>query len=127
MTPYIFASDVIHKYEQKFGLPRRWPSLEHKTRGSNGSHLLKAISLQSLYGAAFQYADKVFHGGAYTGSEEMTSGPESIGMYFNAVWEGAAPMVFVLYVPPGYASLEAIKIPNVEETENPGKDLHRPL
>ena len=92
-----------------------------------GSYQLGSISLQSLYGAAFQYADKVFHGGAYTGSKEMTSDPKSIGMYFNAVSEGASPMAFVLYVPGRVCE------PGFDQNTQCGRDgktredLHRPF
>lgn len=51
----------------------------------------------------------------------MTSNPASIKNYFQAVSEGADSLEFTLYVPAGYGSLGANRIPNVEETDDPGK------
>jgi len=104
-----------------------WPSWQlatyiQLTNGIYGSQSPEAINSQSLYGAAFQYADKTRNGGAYTGStDQATSSPVSIKNYFKAVSEGANPLDFTLYVPAGYGSLEAHRIPNVEETDDPGK------
>lgn len=104
-----------------------WPSWQlatyiQLTNGIYGSQSPETINFQSLYGAAFQYSDKALNGGAYTGStDQMTSNPDSIKNYFQAVSEGAALLDFVLYVPAGYGSLEARRIPNVEETDDPGK------
>lgn len=81
----------------------------------------KRVSLQSLYGTAFQYADKALNGGTYTGGTEIVSDVNSIKAYFEAVSEGAVPLPFTLYVPLGYGSLAAVKIPNVEETDDPKK------
>jgi len=44
-------------------------------------------------------------------------------MISRAVSEGAAPLDFVLYVPGGYGAPNGTSVPNVEETENPGKIL----
>jgi len=104
----------------------RWPSwrlAEHTLFTGNvyGSALPTTVGLQSLYGTAFQYADKALSGGAYTGSAEIISDPHSINKYFDAVATGAAPLDFTLYVPPGLGSLETVKIPNVEETDDPKK------
>ena len=51
----------------------------------------------------------------------MASNPASIKNYFHAVSEGAKPLDFTLYVPAGYGNLEAHRIPNVQETDDPGK------
>jgi len=86
-----------------------------------GSDVPSGVTLQSLYGAAFQYADKALNGGAYTGSTELKSDADSIKKYFEAVSAGADPLNFTLYVPPEYGSPDTVKIPNVEETEDPRK------
>lgn len=104
----------------------RWPSWQlathmHVTGATYGSQSLMNISLQSLYGAAFQYADKTLKGGAYTGSTDATSDPNSLNAYFQAVLKGADLLDFTLYVPAGYGSLESAPIPNVEETADPKK------
>jgi hypothetical protein len=87
-----------------------------------GSHCCENICLSSLYGNAFQYADKTLNEGGYTGSlEQAVSSPDSIKNYIRAVSEDADLLDFILYVPAGYGSLEAYSIPNVEETDDPEK------
>jgi len=105
----------------------RWPSRQTATymlftRSIYGSNLPDSLSLQSLYGLAFQYADKALNGSSYTGSKNPAiSDPNSLSNYLRAVSEGAGPLNFRLYVPVGYGSLEKVKIPNVQETEDPNK------
>lgn len=99
-----------------------WPSWQTaaysvSTAITYGSRSPENIGLGSLYGAAFQYADKALNGGAYTGGIDL--GP--IKKYFDAVSKGAKLLDFTLYVPEGYGSLEKVKIPNVEETDDPKK------
>jgi hypothetical protein len=107
----------------------RWPSWQTVTYILNTSSLYGSdspnnVSLQSLYGLAFQYADKALNGGSYTGSKDaMRSDPNALQNYFKAVSEGAAPLNFTLYVPTGYGSLGTVKMPNVEETADPHKIL----
>ena len=105
----------------------RWPSWQTAahiffTSAIYGSTSPGSLSLQSLYGLAFQYADKALNGGSYTGSKNSAiSDPNSLPNYLKAVSQGAASLYFKLYVPVGYGSLETVKIPNVEETEDPNK------
>jgi uncharacterized protein (DUF362 family) len=104
-----------------------WPSWQMVTyilltSAVYGAQSPKYINLGSLYGTAFQYADKVLKAGAYTGSiDGQISDPSSVNKYLEAVSKGADPLDFILYVPMGYGHLEKIKIPNVEETEDPNK------
>jgi hypothetical protein len=94
----------------------------HYTDAIYGSQSPKYINLGSLYGTAFQYADEVLNAGAYAGSiDQQISNPNSIDRYFEAVSKGADLLDFTLYVPVGYGSLEKIKIPNVEETDDAKK------
>lgn len=87
-----------------------------------GSQSLKHIGLRSIYGAAFQYADKTLNGGGYTGScDQAISDSKSIIKYFEAISSGRKQLDFTLYVPCGYGCLENIKIANVEETDDPGR------
>lgn len=87
-----------------------------------GSASAETISLGSLYGMAFQYADKTQDAGACTGStDQVQSDPASISRYLAAVSRGAEPLDFTLYVPKGYGTLGTVKIPNVEETDDPAK------
>lgn len=104
-----------------------WPSWQLATR-----HLLSGlvyggvspdrVSPGSLYGTAFRYADKTRNNGAYTGSvDQAVSDPRAVGAYLKAVSNGAEPLDFTLYVPAGSGSLAGVKIPNVEETDDPGR------
>jgi len=104
-----------------------WPGWDLATR-----HLLSGIVYGgespdrvgpgSLYGTAFRYADKTRNNGAYTGSlDQAVSDPRAVGAYFEAVSNGAIPLDFTLYVPAGFGSLAGVKIPNVEETGDPGR------
>lgn len=103
-----------------------WPSWQlatymHVTGTTYGAQTRKNISLQSLYGVAFQYADKTLNSGTYTGSTDLISDSDSVNAYFHAILKGADPLDFTLYVPEGYGSLESTPIPNVEETNDPEK------
>ncbi len=87
-----------------------------------GARLRKDITLESLYGIAFQYADKVYNSGEYTGSiDQSISTTDSIRNYIEAVRNGEALLNFTLYVPRGLGTLEGEKIPNAEETDDPEK------
>jgi hypothetical protein len=105
----------------------KWPSWQTAsyvvfTSAIFGSTSPGSLSLQSLYGLAFQYADKALNGGSYTGSQSPAlSAPDSLSNYLKTVSQGAVPLNFRLYVPRGYGSLETFKMPNVEETEDPNK------
>ncbi|MFD3157911.1 DUF362 domain-containing protein [Haloimpatiens sp. FM7330] len=106
-----------------------WPSWQTVTyilitSALYGSQSPKYVNLNSLYGFVFQYADKILNAGGYTGSiDENISVPNSINKYFEAVFNGANPLNFKFYVPMGYESLVGVKIPNVEETDDPQKIL----
>ena len=104
----------------------KWPSLQLASYVATGFAIyglefpLK-VDLLSLYGQAFQYADKTLNGGSYTGGLGPESDLEAANHYIKAVAEGAAPLNFVLYVPGGYGNLAGSSVPNVEETEDPDK------
>ncbi|MDN4526419.1 DUF362 domain-containing protein [Fictibacillus fluitans] len=125
-----------------------WPSWQTTTYITitdiiYGSQSLKTISSGSLYGSAFQYADKVLNSGAYIGNNHQenagqpsipyghdlidtnnsneTSNLHSINNYFNDLSMGKRLLGFILYVPRGYGVLNGFKIPNVEETDDPDK------
>ncbi len=104
-----------------------WPSWQTATylqyiRSLYNSLSPKDINLGSLYGLAFQYADKVLNAGKYTGSiDQQISDPSSMDRYFEGLSKGANQLNFTFYVPAGYGTLEKVKIPNVEETDDPEK------
>ncbi len=79
------------------------------------------VSLPSLYGLAFQYADKTLNGASYTGSPGPASDRRAVDRYIEAVSRGTSPLDFVLYVPPGFGNLGGKPAPNVEETTDPHK------
>ena len=104
----------------------KWPSLQLASYVSTGSTIYgmgfpMGVGLLSLYGYAFQYADKTSNSGNYTGSLDQESDPEAANNYIKAVSDGAASLDFVLYVPAGYGSSTGMSIPNVEETDDPEK------
>jgi hypothetical protein len=104
-----------------------WPSWKtvlymQTTAAIFGSQTKANISLGSLYGLAFQYADKVQNAGAYTGSiDQDTCDQSSVQNYLKAVASGEKLLNFALYVPVGYGCLEGIEIPNVKESRDPIK------
>jgi len=81
----------------------------------------RKINLMSLYGQAFQHADKALNGGTYTGAIGLKSNLEATNAYIKAVSEGAAPLDFILYVPRGFGNMNGTRLPNIEETEEPDK------
>ncbi|MGB6894444.1 MAG: DUF362 domain-containing protein [Dehalococcoidia bacterium] len=99
----------------------KWPSLQFAKRAQivsmvYGLEAPEGIDLVSLYGYAFDYADKAFNGGQFTGGPGPTADPSAAQKYVQAVEEGAEPLPFVLYVPAGFARCGERDVPNVEET-----------
>lgn len=104
----------------------KWPSIQFAEYVfpailSYGAEFPRKVSLLSLYGQAFQFADKKWNGGAYTGGVAPRSGPDSADDYLKAVAAGAPPLAFTLFVPRGYGRLPNFTPANVEETEDPRK------
>jgi len=94
----------------------KWPSLQYvnhlsTVRGIFGSSRLSAVSLSSMYGRAFQYADKTLNHAGYTRDPGIRSAPDALENYIQDVGNGGEPLGFVLYVPPGYGRLEAAEGP----------------
>jgi hypothetical protein len=95
----------------------RWTLLSAYVYGAQSPD---QVNLGSLYGLAFSYADKTANKGTYSGSiDPMISDPQAINAYFEAISKGADLLNFILYVPVGLGSLAKVKIPNVEETQDP--------
>jgi len=106
----------------------KWPSLQFAIAASIGFAVYgmgfpMRVDVMSLYGYAFQYADKTLNGGGYTGGTGLDSDLEAANQYLKAVSDGAAPLDFLVYVPEGYGNLAGASIPNVEETADPDKLL----
>ena len=106
----------------------KWPSLQLAIYVSAGSAIYgpgfpMAVDLMSLYGLAFQYADRVLNRAGYTGGTGAESDPAALSNYIKAVSEGCAPLDFMLYVPQGYGKIGGNDVPNVEETTAPEKIL----
>ncbi len=105
----------------------RWPSLEtveHMVTlgGLYGPGAPGEIDPGSMFGQAFLYADKTLNAGGYSGStDQFRNGPGCIGRYIEAVAKGTKPLDFTLYVPKGYGSPGTQAVPNVQETDDPGK------
>ena len=104
----------------------KWPSLQYVSflstaMGIYGSGIPSAVSISSLYGLAFQYADKKLNQSRYTGDPGVNSDPEAVNRYIQAVREGADQLDFVVYVPKGFGTLDGKSLPNVVETDDPHK------
>ncbi|MGD0114813.1 MAG: DUF362 domain-containing protein [Dehalococcoidia bacterium] len=108
----------------------KWPSVQMSRFMAIGSMLYGLgfpfmTTVDSIYGIAFQYADKAFNGSTYTGDVETMSDPNSTAAveYVQAVSSGAKPLPFLLYVPQGFGQVLGKAVPNVEETEDPRRML----
>lgn len=84
-----------------------------------GSESYYEISLDSMYGFAFRYADKTMNNGDYTGGiNQIEDNKYSINKYFEALSNNEEPLKFIMYVPVGYGKLNGKNVPNVIETKN---------
>jgi hypothetical protein len=108
----------------------KWPSLQAARFIATGSTIYGmgyplTTTIASLYGLAFQYADKAFNGGKYTGPAEVTVDATSPALsdYLQSVAAGGEPLPFLVYVPAGYGQLLGKPMPNIEETQDPNKVL----
>ena len=105
----------------------KWPSWQHArysllAGNIYGSLSYEEVSMVSLYGTAFSYADKTLNNGLYTGSiEQEIFDSKDIKEYFEAVSKGADLLDFTLYVPLGFGSLDKKDVPNVTQTNDPNK------
>jgi len=105
----------------KYG-KRKWPSLQlamHQNIASSiyGISYPSKIDLASLYGWAFQHADRSLNGAAYVASGSL----EAAQHYVNDVLAGKKPLDFTLYVPPSFKQVSSVTIPNIQETTDPEK------
>ncbi len=101
-----------------------WPSMEFIRNLSTmtrifGQSYPSRVSLNSLYGYAFQYADKKYNKGHYTGASLTESDPESLNRYLKDAAESSKVMNFKVYVPKGFSKMGKASLPNLEETSEP--------
>ncbi len=104
----------------------KWPSLQYASFfsisiGIYGQGFPLTVSNSSLYGLAFQYADKKLNQSHYTGDLGIHSDPEAVNRYVQAVREGTDRLDFMVYVPKGFGKLDGKSVPNVVETDDPHK------
>ena len=104
----------------------KWPSVQfaiHMMTGMliYGGRFPIKIGLRSLYGSAFQYADKTLNGAAYTGNRNLVTDRGAVNRYVDAVTQGIQPLNFVIYVPTKYGTMMGKPIPNVQETTDAAK------
>jgi len=103
----------------------KWPSLQFAQYALGATAIYgleypaKAGPI-SLYGFAFQYADKKMNGGKYTGLG-LAPNPEVIHRYKEDTAKGSPPIDFMVFVPKGYGNLNGTRLPNIQETEDPAK------
>ena len=104
----------------------KWPSyflVNFLLRGQTlyGAGFPNAISFPSLYGDAFQYADRALNGRHYAGAARNRPNPDAFQQYFQDLESGnRQPLEFTLYVPVGFGSIGGKPVANVTETMNPG-------
>ncbi|MDI6858125.1 MAG: DUF362 domain-containing protein [Dehalococcoidia bacterium] len=101
----------------------KWPTVQlarHIALGSTiyGLGYPLSMNIMSLYGAAFQHADRVYNGGRYTGDFSLLADPASLDNYLNDVKAGKDALPFTLYVPSGYGQCAGGPAPNVVETDD---------
>jgi len=73
----------------------------------------------SPYGFAFNYADSKWNGAKYAQEQAVNRRQDVIKKYHDEVKQGRALLPFTVYVPKSFGSFNGLKIPNVQETDNP--------
>lgn len=125
MAYYMSKSDMEYpdpfNNKMKWG-KGKWPSLQYAMYLASATSIYGSeypkISLESLYGYAFQYADKKYNDAKYTGSPWLSSDPKAIESYLRDVKQGGEKLDFLLYVPTGFGKISEEHLPNVEETDD---------
>jgi hypothetical protein len=104
----------------------KWPSLQlavnrYISRLVYGPGFHGFFDIQMTpYGQAFRYADARWNGAKYCTPEALKKNEDIIGRYHRECGSGTSPLPFVFYVPEGFGSAGGVKIPNVQETTDPG-------
>ena len=102
----------------------RWPSYKYAEyvyimEQLFGPDFQKSPTLASMYGRAFQYADKALGNGKWTGGPADMSNPAALDRYIHEVGTDENSLQFTFYVPKGYGKINENILPNVKETSNP--------
>ena len=103
----------------------KWPTLQFAEYALGATSIYgmeypKNAGMISLYGFAFQHADRKMNDGKYVGRITAPS-PQAIQNYAADTARGSSPMDFTLYVPKGYGNLNGTRLPNIQETEDPAR------
>jgi hypothetical protein len=104
----------------------KWPSLQYILQMELFNHIYGQMFpdrfdvAMSPYGQAFSYADTKWNGAKYCNAQAMNRNEDVIVNYHKAVARGDALLPFTVYVPRGFGSYGGVRIPNVEETDDPG-------
>jgi hypothetical protein len=107
----------------------KWPSFQFAWYISLGSSLYgnqfpSRVTLPSLFGNAFGYADLRQNDGKYVGKNPGRPNLDALDKYFSELKDGKRkPLDFIFYVPEGYDTIANTKIANVEVTSDPAKIL----
>jgi hypothetical protein len=107
----------------------KWPGFQlawHAYLGSNmyGNQFPSKLTVMSLFGHAFRYADLTQNGGTYSGKVRSQPNPDALDRYFSELKEGKRKQLeFIFFVPNGFDMMAKTKIPNVEVTDDPIKIL----
>jgi len=107
----------------------KWPSFQlawYISLGSSlyGNQFPSRVTLPSLFGNAFGYADLRQNDGKYVGKNPGRPNLDALDKYFSELKNGKRkPLDFIFYVPEGYDTIANTKIANVEVTSDPGKIL----
>lgn len=147
MSQYEEINDDLFIENMQFG-KGMWPSIKTAEyvlymTYIYGSITQNDININSLYGWAFQYADKVLNSGKYTKKikenlislefaheiinknliiNKLNNNIENpIKEYFEDIYNGADLLNFTLYVPYDFVYIQGVRIPNVEGTDDKNK------
>jgi hypothetical protein len=104
----------------------KWPSMQLAikttlTNSTYGVGFPDAVDPLSLYGFAFQYAEKKYWGNKPIPPDVSASFSEKVRRYAQEVSAGRESMAFTLYVPEGFGHPTGASVPHVTETRDPAK------
>jgi len=107
----------------------KWPSFQTAQFILTGTSLYGLgfplqIAYPSLYGSALFYADLTQNEGKYLGVSGGQMTAEPVLHYLAEMQkDGAQPLDFVFYVPPGFDKIGGTSMPNIVATDDPSRVL----